>query len=238
MRLILLIISFFIGIYFFNHVIENYELNSISIFSLVIGFYLTLIFVGVNFNFKSLWGCLKTKFNFQYKIFVLGSIGIIGLLLLGHSLQIYILNTNPKHPINLLSFSLYIIFFLILNSAFEELFFRKFLIKRLNSKYSLVITIRISALIFALGHLFLEGGGVQYFLGLIFGYMFWILNDWFLGFLLHVLFNIFIIIRNEITISVTSLFHINPWLAVVLFILGIVMVWYSISELKKRALST
>jgi hypothetical protein len=68
--------------------------------------------------------------------------------------------------------------------------------------------------------------------------MFWILNDWFLGFLLHVLFNIFIIIRNEITISVTSLFHINPWLAVVLFILGIVMVWYSISELKKRALST
>ena len=113
------------------------------------------------------------------------------------------------------------------------------MISKLIEKYNLVKAIQYSALIFTLGHSFQRGVGIDlYFGAIILGYTYWILKDWFLCFILHTLFNAIVKIRSKLFFSGTDVFDIDSRWAFILLILGIVMVWYSISELKERALRT
>lgn len=76
---------------------------------------------------------------------------------------------------------------------------------------------------------------MQYFFGLLLGYIFWITKDWFMCFLLHVLYNSVIGIVNELILSGIPLLSYDAWVYYILFIIGCVMLWYAIHKLKIKA---
>lgn len=239
MRLKIFYILLFTILLINYYVCETNRNNSfILIFADIFLFALILIFAS-NFNWNNLVSLSKTNFNIPFKILALGFIGTIGIFIAGHNIQVLYLSTSQENVLYFIDPSLSIAYLSIIYVAIEEIVFRKFMISKLIEKYNLVKAIRYSALIFALAHIFQGGLRIDlYFSSLIFGYTYWILKDWFLCFILHALFNAIVKIRSKIFFSGTDVFDIDSRWAFVLLVLGIVMVWYSISELKKRALST
>lgn len=201
--------------------------------------YSIIMILASNFNWNNIVSLSKTNFKIPFKILAIGFIGITGILIAGHNAQVLYLSVSPENEVYFEDPSLSLVYLLIFYVAVEEIVFRKFMISKLIEKYNLVKAIRYSALIFALAHIFQGGLRIDlYFASLIFGYTYWIIKDWFLCFILHALFNAIVKIRSIIYFSGTDVFDIDSRWAFVLLILGIVMVWYSISELKKRALCT
>jgi len=198
-----------------------------------------LMILASNFKWNNIVSLSNTNFKIPFKILAIGFIGITGILIAGHNAQVLYLSVSPENEVYFEDHSLSLVYLLIFYVAVEEIIFRKFMISKLSEKYNLVKAIRYSALIFTLAHIFQGGLRIDlYFASLIFGYTYWILKDWFLCFILHALFNAIVKIRSIIYFSGTDVFDIDSRWAFVILILGIAMVWYSISELKKRALRT
>ena len=237
MKLRTFLIIIFLALLVSHSVSDIYKYNFSILISANVFLFAVIIISASNFNWNNLVSLSKTNFKIPFKILALGFTGTLGLLIAGHNAQVLYLADSPEDGIRLEDPSFSLAYLLILYVAIEEIVFRKFMISKLIEKYNLVKTIRYSALIFMLAHVFQARLGIDiYFSALIWGYTYWILKDWFLCFVLHAFFNTIVKVRSKMFFSGTDVFDIDSRWAFILLILGIVMVWYSISELKKRAL--
>lgn len=207
---------------------------SYTIFLLL--FYVIFLAFITNFKQKSVLNLLQTNLSIKTDLLLYGLVGSIAIILIGLSLQYCSAYLNPDLEIKPPQrFNIIYLVFYIIGAGFEELFFRKYIITEFSKKLSLTKTIRFSALAFALAHLPVEGGLLQYFDGLVLGYLFWITKDWFLCFALHFIHNAVIGLVNEIIFSGVPLLSYNSSLYWVLFFVGSILLWFVIRKLKTEA---
>ncbi|MGS2740877.1 CPBP family intramembrane glutamic endopeptidase [Sinomicrobium sp. M5D2P17] len=239
LSLVLILLNFLANKIFVSYGVPVYLQVIVTIFS-----YTFLIYLG------SYWSSNRLSRQFfivkwlpNSKLIFYGIIGIAGLFLINNSVVISFWRlfpgreeyTSPDTDLDVIS----IISILIILPYLEELFFRKLLAKSLFEAYGFSKALMVSAVLFGLSHTGTDSGLLPAFLGGLFlGYIYLKSRYLYLVIILHALYNLFnlTIFQDLFKLQSNDPFFMNTMnfnMLLFIFILGVFMVFISISKFKK-----
>lgn len=195
--LLLLLIQILHGLVLYGtYLLKNitYETQTII---LVYSFHL-LFFLGILFCFK--WLKLKWTFKFEpisYKTLAVGASLFFAIFLAQNTIDYDFIKSLFDSKLKIISFyldfstkNIWVLFLMvIIGPILEEIMYRYIIFNTLLERYNLIISLVLSSFLFAIMHLNLNGLIAYFFIGIFFGYVYYITKSLWLNIAIHMLWN-------------------------------------------------
>ncbi|WP_047415285.1 CPBP family intramembrane glutamic endopeptidase [Cellulophaga sp. Hel_I_12] len=195
--LLLLLIQILHGLVLYGtYLLKNitYETQTII---LVYSFHL-LFFLGILFCFK--WLKLKWTFKFEtisYKTLAVVASLFFAIFLAQNTIDYDFIKSLFDSKLKIISFNLdfdskdiWILFLMIIaGPILEEIMYRYIIFTALLERYNLIISLVLSSFLFAIMHLNLNGLIAYFFIGIFFGYVYYITKSLWLNIAIHMVWN-------------------------------------------------